>query len=306
MWRIVGFIVFSTSLWLIHPIQARTLRIATGPEGSGYNMLAKMICETTQEAADKPIYCEVTAHLGSAQAVQYLEKGKADFALVQADVLAKNKTKNVSYIADLYVQTFTVVVRADSDIKRVSELADKRLGIDIAHSDNAATARALFAALGWRQNQLKLTQAVPSTLVEQLCADQIDAILINAAHPDRLVREATTACDARLMPVTGKTVDQLVRAVPVYQRSIIPPNIYWKTPESTPSFGMSAVWVTNTSLSDEAVTQSILALESYLIQLSADTNKNTRLDIMLKPTIVDGKSYHPAASAYFTLRAINY
>ena len=76
-----------------------------------------------------------------------------------------------------------------------------------------------MAAKGWTMNDFALVSELKSAEQAQaLCGeDKIDAMVFTVGHPSGSIQEATTSCAARLVPVTGPEVDQLLAQNPFDQ-----------------------------------------------------------------------------------------
>ena len=81
-----------------------------------------------------------------------------------------------------------------------------------------------------------------------LCDNRIDAFVRVIGHPTDAVRLPAAICGARLVPVTGETVDKVIKARPYYAPAQIPGNLYPANPQDTASFGVRAVLMTTAAL----------------------------------------------------------
>lgn len=70
-------------------------------------------------------------------------------------------------------------------------------------------------------------------------------------HPNGSIKEATTSCDAKLVPATGPKIDKIVADNPYYAFSTVPAGMYRGTDKDVKSFGVAATMVTTADVSDE-------------------------------------------------------
>jgi TRAP transporter TAXI family solute receptor len=70
-------------------------------------------------------------------------------------------------------------------------------------------------------------------------------------HPNGSIKEATTSCDAKLVPATGEQIDKIVSGNPYYAYSTVPAGMYRGTEQDVKSFGVAATLVTTSDVSDE-------------------------------------------------------
>jgi TRAP transporter TAXI family solute receptor len=197
--------------------------------------------------------------------VEGLRQGRFDLAMVQSDIQAAalegtgpfaeaGPLEGLTAVMALYPEPLTLVARADAGIARVEDLAGKRVWIGAAGSGTRPLAEALMEALGWGATTFEETPEIaPERLGQALCSGQIDAFLYAVGHPALVVQEATTACEARLVPIEGGAVDELVRANPAYVAATIPAGLYRGNPEPVESFGVTATVVARPGIADETV-----------------------------------------------------
>lgn len=70
-------------------------------------------------------------------------------------------------------------------------------------------------------------------------------------HPNGSIKEATTSCDAKLVPATGPEIDKIVAQNPYYAYSTVPAGMYRGTDTDVKSFGVAATLVTSADVPDE-------------------------------------------------------
>jgi hypothetical protein len=95
---------------------------------------------------------------------------------------------------------------------------------------------------------------------QALCDNNIDAMVYTVGHPSGSIQEATTACDATLVTVSGEAIDKLVADNPYYRTATIPGGMYRGNDSDVATFGVGATLVTSASVSDETVYQLVKAV----------------------------------------------
>jgi TRAP transporter TAXI family solute receptor len=114
----------------------------------------------------------------------------------------------------------------------------------------------LMRELGWTKDDFTLASELKAAeQARALCDNKIDAMVYTVGHPNASIKEASTACDAILIPVTGEAVDKLVEANPYYAKAVIPGGMYQGSEGDTETFGVKATLVSSADVSDEAVYQ---------------------------------------------------
>ena len=129
-----------------------------GPAGGTFQVVANAIqvYKPVKEMADFTVKAQSSA--GSVENLRKVNSGKSDFATVYsghvylgANGMMKNDTKkyeNVLAVAYLYGAPAQLVVRADSGIKSVKDLAGKKVGVGNAGSGAFANCELFFTHMG--------------------------------------------------------------------------------------------------------------------------------------------------------------
>ena len=88
---------------------------------------------------------------------------------------------------------------------------------------------------------------------KQLCDGNIDVMIYTVGHPSAAIKEATTNCDAVIVPVTGKAIDKLIADNPFYRTATIPGKMYKGTDSDVTTFGVGATFVTSAKVPEKVV-----------------------------------------------------
>ena len=209
--------------------------------------------------------CLVEPTAGSVENIELLLSGRIEFGIVQSDVnyraykglgsfADQGANPDLRSVFSIHPEPFTVVARADAGIANFEDLAGKRVNIGNPGSGQRDTMEVLMAAMGWTNETFALASELQAAEQSQaLCDNNIDAMVYTVGHPSGSIQEATTACDAVLVNVTGAAVDQLVADNPYYRVATIPGGMYRGNDADTPTFGVGATLVTSASVSDDVV-----------------------------------------------------
>jgi TRAP transporter TAXI family solute receptor len=114
-----------------------------------------------------------------------------DFTIVQSDVLSfilkdrlfPNIEQRVRYVTKLYNEE--VHILAAADVQQLSDLAGKKVNVDVVGSGTAMTAATLFAALNLQVEPTNFDQALA---LEKLKAGEVSAMVYVAGKPTDLFR----------------------------------------------------------------------------------------------------------------------
>ncbi|WP_413699799.1 TAXI family TRAP transporter solute-binding subunit [Psychromonas sp. KJ10-10] len=93
-----------------------------------------------------------------------------------------------------------------------------------------------------------------------LCDGKIDAFIYVAGHPNGSIKEATTACDAIVVPVDNEVVHKLVDDNAYYSMTSIPGGMYNGTDTDTATFGIATTFISSTRADEETVYQMVKAV----------------------------------------------
>ncbi|WPC74463.1 TAXI family TRAP transporter solute-binding subunit [Vibrio porteresiae] len=263
--KLVHIGTIAAAVCLTNSVSAQEfITIGTGSVTGVYYPAGGAICKlVNQERKDHNIRCSVESTDGSIYNVNSIRSGELDFGIVQSDwqYHAYNGSsefkdhgpyKKLRAIFSLHSEPFNIIARADSGIKNVKDLAGKRVNIGNPGSGDRATMQVVMDAFGWTTQSFKLTSELKGSERSQaLCDNKIDAFIYMIGHPNGAIKEATTACDAKLVPATGSEIDTIVKTHPYYAYTSVPAGMYRGTDQDVKSFGVAATLVTSSDISDD-------------------------------------------------------
>lgn len=169
------------------------------------------------------------------------------------------KQANLRVLANLYPETVHLVVRRNSNITDIRELAGKRVSIDRTGSGTRFNAEIILAAYGLRLNQIRLLEVDPGEAAELMTKDQLDAFFLISGQPAPTVGDLTDREIARVVPLSGRQIEGALRRHQFFTRDFIPGNTYRDVPETeTLSIGMQ--WIGPESLDPDLVYELLRAL----------------------------------------------
>ena len=132
-----------------------------------------------------------------------------------------------------------------------------------------------------------------------LCDGKIDGFFYGVGHPSANIQDPTTTCGAKLVPLTGETVDKLVADNPYYAMATIPGGLYNSNPDDTQTFGVLATLVTSANVPEESVYQLTKAVFENFDEFKSLHPAFANLDP--QKMVTDGLSapLHPGAEKYY-------
>lgn len=270
--------------------------------------ICRMMAKTRSEHG---IRCAVESTGGSVYNVNAVRSGELEFGVAQSDVQYKavhgegsladaGPNPDLRSVFSIHPEPFTVVARADAGITNFEDLQGKRVNVGNPGSGQRDTMEVVMNAMGWTMDSFALASELQAAEQSQaLCDNNIDAMVYTVGHPSGSIQEATTACDAVLVNVTGEAIDALVAANPYYRTAIIPGGMYRGNDADTATFGVGATLVTSASVSEETVYQLVKAVFEDIDGFRGLHPAFANLDP--KQMANDGLSapLHPGAERYF-------
>lgn len=235
--------------------------LATGTPGGVYHPVGNAICRMFNLVSEhQAMPCVAVSSDGSVANIRRIESGDSTFGLAQTDVAyaafhgegpfaAAGPDPKLRMLIALYPEAFTVVARAETNIRNFQDLRGKRIGIGKSGAGYTFTRDVVLGFYGWTiLDPDRVLELGPAEQNQALCSNKVDAIIFQAGHPNGLTQEATTGCRARLVRVSGPPIDRLLATHPYYTASFIPGGMYAGNPDDVPTIATLSVLVT---LSDE-------------------------------------------------------
>ncbi len=240
------------------------ITIGTGSVTGVYYPTGGAICKlVNKDRKEHNIRCSVESTGGSIYNVNTIRSGELDFGIVQSDwqyhgyngtseFAEQGPFKKLRAMFSLHTEPFNIIARSDAGINGVADLAGKRVNIGNPGSGDRATMQVVMDAFGWTNDSFTLASELKGSERSQaLCDNKIDAFIYMVGHPNGSIKEATTSCDAKLVPATGEQIDKIVADNPYYAYSTVPAGMYRGTDQDVKSFGVAATLVTTSDVSDE-------------------------------------------------------
>lgn len=249
------------------------ITIGTGSITGVYYPAGGAICRLINRGRkEHGIRCFVESTGGSIYNIRALHDGELSFGIVQSDwqynayrgegIFADGPPfRDLRSVFSLHSEMFTVAVGRDSAIKDFDGLRGKRVNIGDPGSGMSEIMASLMNAHGWSKRTFaQASELKPTEAARALCDGKIDAMVFAAGHPNGLIQDITSNCGARLVPVEGKEVEELLTANPFYSRTAIPGGMYQGNAQNVPTFGVRATVVTTAQTDDETVYQLVKAV----------------------------------------------
>ncbi|MDR0355141.1 MAG: TAXI family TRAP transporter solute-binding subunit [Deltaproteobacteria bacterium] len=218
--------------------------------------------------------------------------GEGDFAQAGGN-------KELRVLFSLQSEAFTLVARQDANINTFDDLPGKRMNLGDPGSGNRNTLTLLMNEYGWTPDTFKLaTDLKPTEMAGALCDNKIDAYVYVIGHPNGSITEASTTCNAHVVPVVGPIVEAFMEKNPFYPEAVIPAGMYRGTDTDVVTFGPKATMMAHSGLPEEIAYQVTKAVFSNLDEFK---NLHPALSGLTAQNMLEGNSvpFHPGALRYF-------
>jgi hypothetical protein len=291
--------------------EQRFMSIGTGGLTGVYYPTGGAICRLlNKERRVHGIRCSVESTGGSIFNLRALASGELEFGVAQSDwqyhayegsskFSDQGPNRDLRAVFSIHSEPFSVMARDDSGIKVFADLPGMRVNIGNPGSGQRGTMEVLMQALGWGKADFKLVSELKATeQARALCDNKIDAMIYTVGHPNASIKEAATACEAHLVPVTGEEVDKLITEHSYYALAKIPGGLYRGSDSDTATFGVKATLVTSAKVDESVVYQLVKAVFENLDNFR---QLHPAFEHLQAADMLKGNSapFHPGAIKYF-------
>jgi uncharacterized protein len=288
----------------------KTVTIGTAAVMGVYYPLGGAICRMVNATRkEHRIRCSVEPSEGSVANIKGVIAGDLDLGIAQSDTqyyalkgegpFKDNPQPALRALFTVYPEVFTLMARADANIRKLEDIRGKRIAIGTAGSGTRSTLELVLKSYGITMADLK--SAVGLRFIElapALCDNKIDAFVFVGGHPNAILSDASTSCATTVASVAGAPIDKLVASQPFYAKAEVPAKMYKGTDAAQPSFGTVATVVVSADMSDGTA----YAITRAVFENFADFKKlHPAIANITKEGALRGETvpFHPGAVKYF-------
>jgi TRAP transporter TAXI family solute receptor len=234
-----------------------------GPAGGTFQVVANAIQVYKPVKAVEEFTVKAQSSAGSVENLRKTNSGKQQMSVVYSGhvYLGRNgmmkkdtrKYTDVLAVAWLYGAPAQMVVRADSGIKSIKDLAGKKVGVGNAGSGAFANCELFFSHLGvWdkiERNAMGYNDAAAA-----FGNNQLDAFWLFTAFPSGAVIMAAQTNDIALLDLDADAKSSgFYDKYPYFGKLAVPAGTYKGVDYDAPSFQDSALWVANSKVPADVV-----------------------------------------------------
>jgi uncharacterized protein len=216
------------------PLEAGELRVATGLDGGVYRVYGRALARVLDREL-RPVRTRALETEGSIENLQRLASGRADigFSLADAALLAMNgkppfpRAVKIAALARLYNDYLQIIVRKDSELHSIGDLAGKTVSIGAKRSGTALEARAVLRLprVGLRgRRAVKMRSLTLQESTAALADRRIDAFFWSGGLPSQAIVELDNKLPIRLIGLPRGTAKELDPEL--YTEASIPQYVY--------------------------------------------------------------------------------
>ena len=287
--------------------------LATGGTGGTYYPFGGAIANIWNTKIEN---MNVTAQAtgASAENLRLINKGEAEYAIVQNDVMdyAYNgtdlfegeKLENIMTIGTLYPEVVQIAVSKDSGIKSVADFKGKRISVGDAGSGVEFNAKQIMEGYGLTFDDIKKSNLSFKESAEGIQNGTLDGCFITAGVPNAALQELAFTAGLTLVPVDGETAKQICEKYGYYTQTTIPGGTYKGTDSDTQALAIKATLAVNAKLDEEIVYEMTKALFENLSDLATAHAKGKEVSAQSAVTGVS-VPLHPGAKKYFSELGLN-
>ena len=273
--------------------------IGTGGVTGTYYPTGGAVCRMVNKLKKQTgIRCSVESTGGSVYNVNTIKAGELDLGISQSDTAYQayngqgkfegKAQKNLRSVIAIYPELLAFVTRKGSGINSMTDMAGKKINIDVPGSGTRMTTEIVMDAFGVKGSSLALKSELKSTEGPNMLKDKkIDGYFGVFGHPTANIKDASNSLDINIVPITGSAIDKLVAKYPYYAKGSISGTFYKGVTKDVPSIGVKAVLVSSTALDEKAV---YVVTKAILDNFESFKKLHPAYKTITKASLLDGLS----------------
>ena len=290
-----------------------TIKIYTGGTGGTYYPLGTKLAELITKYSGGAIEASAVTSGASVANARALKSGDAQLVFIQNDIsyyaykglymFKGDPVDIIRGVATLYPEIIQIVVRADSGIKSLSDLAGKKVVVGAQGSGTAVNAEQILKAAGiW--DKITPVYADFRQGAQQLKLGQVDAVFLTAGIPTSAIVELSATVPVDLVEVSDSVLKKLHdKGYKFYVSVVVPKGTYKGMDGDVKTVAVKAMIACRSDLPEDVVYKITKILFEHLDELR-QAHKRAE-DVKLEKAL-DGMSVplHPGAEKYYNEKGV--
>src|SRR6266700_982219 len=211
----------------------------------------------------------------------------------------KPKIEELRVIANLYPESVHVVVKKGAGIKSLADLKGKRVSIDEPGSGTLVNARALLAAYGVTEKDIKPDYLKQVQSAEKFKDGSLDAYFQTTGYTQGTLSELAATNGFELLPIEGQARDKIMAQFKFFAKDKIPDGVY-KDVKGVETVAVGAQWTTTSKQPDDLVYEITKALWSEKTRAALDAGHAKGKEIQKATALLGvGIPLHAGAEKFY-------
>lgn len=288
------------------------LLLGTGSVQGVYFPIGGVICRlVNRHKSSHRIRCSLESTGGSIYNLRQLRDDKFDLVFAQSDwqfhayngsstFEEKGPDKALRAVFALESDSLALIVKKDSNINKLDDLADKTVSFGYTRSLQHRIMNDLLAAKGWSSKNFKEIRPMSDTRqLSQLCEGKLSSILLLSSSLDDNLQKLPTECELKMLPIDDSAINSLIKEKPYYRKGILQQSRYITGEPDLKSFGLGATFVTHESTSPKAIYNVVKEVVENFRDFTSLHPSLATLDKKELPYAGISIPLHPGAERYY-------
>ena len=289
------------------PVVAQQVTMMTGPQGGSWVPLGGAL-KNMWEKEIPGLQIQQQPGAGIAN-VRGVDEGKAQIGFANSSTTVDGvegrppypkKTAHVCQVANLYPQFYQVVALSDAKVNSFADLKGKNLVTQSKGNTAEILTDQVLKINGMTYQSLGKVnfQASYNDAVDMMKDGHVQVFTLGTTAPASAVMNLASARDIQLVPVDDKTMGELKRQNPGYNKLIIKAGTYPKQDKDVAAIGYMTHIIVACDLADDVVYKMTKAMATNVADMAAVVKPITGLTA--KDMAVDiGVPFHKGAAKYY-------
>jgi uncharacterized protein len=214
------------------------------------------------------------------------------------------KVDTLRAIANLYPESFHLVVRKGAGVKSIKDLKGKRMSLDEPGSGTLVDARLILAAYGMTEKDVKAEYLKPQQSADKLKDGALDAFFSVSGWPQGAIAELAATTGIDLVPIDGPEAEALVKQYGFFALDEIPDGAY-KGVAGVKTVSVNAIWATSSKQPEQLIYNITAALWNPSTRKLLDSGHAKGKAIKLETAVQGlGIPLHPGAEKFYKEKGV--
>ncbi|HEV7412177.1 MAG TPA: TAXI family TRAP transporter solute-binding subunit [Casimicrobiaceae bacterium] len=305
--RMAGLGAAVAAAALTFPVAAQQVTMMTGPQGGSWVPLGGAL-KHMWEAAVPGLEIQQQPGAGIAN-IRGIDENKAQIAFANSATTVDGlegrapypkKVTKVCQVANLYPQYFQVVALSNANVRSFADFKGKTLVTQPKGNTAEILTGEVLKINGMSYQSLNKVnfQASYTDAVDMMKDGHVQVFTLGTTAPASAIMDLASARDVVMVPVDDKTMGELKKANPGYNKLTIKAGTYPKQDKDVPAIGYTTHIVAACDLPEDVVYRMTKAMATNVGDMAAVVKPITGLTA--KDMAVDiGVPFHKGAARYY-------